>query len=113
MRRSVILFVLAFGLLGSLIAFLIIGLSYGFGGLMQAIAELFGGEGTLARRLVLIAVPLALGAVATVLTLGLRNMVWGRSATTSQALMRWRVALQFIALCLVIRSLSLGQIGGS
>ena len=100
-------YVLAFGLLGRLIAFLIIGLSYGFGGLMQAIAELFGGEGTLARRLVLIAVPLALGAVATVLTLGLRNMVWGRSATTSQALMRWRVALQFIALCLVMAALYL------
>jgi hypothetical protein len=92
---------------GSLIAFLIIGLYYGFGGLTQAIAELFGGEGTLARRLVLIAVPLALAGVATVLTLGLWNMVWGRSAITSQALMRWRVALQFIALCLVMAALYL------
>jgi hypothetical protein len=100
-------YVLAFGLLGSLIAFLIIGLYYGFGGLAQAIAELFGGEGTLAQRLVLIAVPLALAAVATVLTLGLWNMVWGRSAITSQALMRWRVALQFIALCLVMAALYL------
>ena len=52
-------YVLAFGLLGSLIAFLIIGLYYGLGGLTQAIAELFGGEGTLARRLVVIVVPLA------------------------------------------------------
>jgi hypothetical protein len=100
-------YVLAFGLLGSLIAFLIIGLYYGFGGLTQEIAELFGGEGTLARRLVLIAVPLALAAVATVLTLGLWNMVWGRSAITSQALMRWRVALQFIAICLVMAALYL------
>ena len=100
-------YVLAFGLLGSLIAFLIIGLYYGLGGLTQAIAELFGGEGTLARRLVVILVPLALAAVATVLALGLWNMVWGRSAITSQALMRWRVALQFIALCLVMAALYL------
>ena len=92
---------------GVLIAFLIIGLYYGFGGLTQEIAKLFGGEGTLARRLVLIAVPLALAAVATVLTLGLWNMVWGRSAITSQALMRWRVALQFIAICLVMAALYL------
>jgi Hypoxia induced protein conserved region len=48
-----------------------------------------------------------LAAVATVLTLGLWNMVWGRSAITSQALMRWRVALQFIALCLVMAALYL------
>jgi hypothetical protein len=34
-------------------------------------------------------------------------MVWGRSAITSQALMRWRVALQFIALCLVMAALYL------
>jgi hypothetical protein len=38
---------------------------------------------------------------------GLWNMVWGRSAITSQALMRWRVALQFIALCLVMAGLYL------
>jgi Hypoxia induced protein conserved region len=48
-----------------------------------------------------------LAAVATVLTLGLWNMVWGRSAITSQALMHWRVALQFIALCLVMAALYL------
>ena len=90
---------------GSLIAFLIIGLYYGFGELTQSLAAMFAGEGTLAQRLVLIAVPLALLAVATVLALGLWNMVWGRSAVTSQSLMRWRVALQFIALCLVMAAL--------
>jgi hypothetical protein len=100
-------YVLAFGLLGSLIAFLIIGLYYGFGGLTHTIAALFGGEGTLAQRLVLISVPLALAAVATALSLGLWNMVWRRSAITSQALMRWRVAMQFIALCLVMAALYL------
>ena len=70
-------YVLAFGLLGSLIAFLIIGLYYGFGEPMQSLSAMFAGEGTLAQRLVLIAVPLALLAVATVLALGLWNMVWG------------------------------------
>jgi hypothetical protein len=100
-------YVLAFGLLGSLIAFLIIGLYYGFGASTQSVAAMFAGEGTLAQRLILIAVPLALLAVATVLLLGLRNMVWGRSAVTSQRLMRWRVALQFIALCLVMAALYL------
>jgi hypothetical protein len=100
-------YVLAFGLLGSLVAFLIIGLYYGYGALTQAIVALIGGEGTLAQRLVLVAVPLALAAVATVLSLGLWNMVWGRSAVTSQTLMRWRVALQFLALCLVMAALYL------
>ena len=64
-------------------------------------------RGTLAQRLVLIAVPLALLAVATVLLLGLWNIVWGQSAVTSQRLMRWRVALQFIALCLGMAALYL------
>ena len=41
------------------------------------------------------------------LRLACGNMVWGRSAITSQALMRWRVALQFIALCLVMAALYL------
>jgi hypothetical protein len=50
---------------------------------------------------------LALAAVATVLLLGLWNMVWGRSASTSQTLMRWRVVLQFIALWLVMAALFL------
>ena len=100
-------YVLAFGLLGSLIAFLIISLYYGFGALTQPLGAMSAGEGTLAQRLVLVAVPLALLAVATALSLGLWNMVWGRSAVTSQRLMRWRIALQFIALCLVMTALCL------
>jgi hypothetical protein len=84
--------------LGSLIAFLAIGLYYGHGSLAQAISAFFGAKGTLTQRLVLYLVPLALAAVATVLGLGLWNMVGGRNAMTSQSLMRWRVVLQFIAL---------------
>ena len=33
------------------------------------------------------------------------NMVWGQSASVSQKLMRCRVVLQFIALCLVMAAL--------
>jgi hypothetical protein len=51
------------------------------------------------------AIPIALAAVATVLLLGLWNMMRGGSPNTSQMLMRWRVALQFIALCLVMAAI--------
>ena len=42
-------------------------------------------------------VPLAVGAVAIVLLLGLGNMMSGGSPNTSQKLMRLRVLLQFVA----------------
>ena len=48
------------------------------------------------------AVPLALGAVALVLALGLINMMRGGSPNTSQKLMRWRVMLQFVAIVIVM-----------
>jgi hypothetical protein len=51
------------------------------------------------------AIPIALAAVAIVLLLGLWNMMRGGSANTSQLLMRWRVILQFIALCLVMAAI--------
>jgi len=50
-------------------------------------------------------IPLALAAVATVLFLGLWNMLRGGSPNLSQTLMRWRVVLQFIALCLVMAAI--------
>ena len=52
-------------------------------------------------------IPIALAAVATVLLLGLWNMMRGGSPNLSQTLMRWRVALQFIALCLVMAAIYL------
>jgi len=51
------------------------------------------------------AIPVALAAVATVLLAGLWNMMRGGSPNTSQLLMRWRVVLQFIALCLVMAAI--------
>ncbi|HEV3396389.1 MAG TPA: twin transmembrane helix small protein [Xanthobacteraceae bacterium] len=47
-------------------------------------------------------VPIAIGAVAVVLLLGLTNMMRGGSPHTSQRLMRLRVLLQFIALVIVM-----------
>ena len=50
-------------------------------------------------------VPIAIAAVALVLLLGLWNMMRGGSPNLSQTLMRWRVVLQFIALCLVMAAI--------
>jgi Hypoxia induced protein conserved region len=47
-------------------------------------------------------VPLAVGAVALVLLLGLINMMRGGSPNRSQQLMRWRVALQFVAIVIIM-----------
>jgi hypothetical protein len=47
-------------------------------------------------------VPIAIGAVAVVLLLGLGNMMRGGSANTSQRLMRWRVLMQFIAIVVIM-----------
>ena len=51
------------------------------------------------------AVPVAIGAVAVVLLLGLYNMMRGGSANTSQKLMRLRVLLQFIAIIVIMATL--------
>jgi hypothetical protein len=47
-------------------------------------------------------VPVAIGAVALVLLLGLANMLRGGSPNTSQRLMRLRVLLQFIAIVVIM-----------
>jgi hypothetical protein len=47
-------------------------------------------------------IPIAIGAVAVVLVLGLVNMTRGGSPQTSQKLMRWRVLLQFVALVVIM-----------
>lgn len=46
--------------------------------------------------------PVAAGAVAVVLLLGLVNMMRGGSPNTSQKLMRWRVLLQFVAIVIAM-----------
>lgn len=53
--------------------------------------------------------PIAVGAVALVLLLGLFNMVRGGSSSRSQTLMRWRVILQFIAIVVMMGALYFGS----
>jgi hypothetical protein len=54
---------------------------------------------TLLSKLIL---PIAVGAVALVLLLGLINMMRGGSPNRSQKLMQWRVLLQFIAIVITM-----------
>ena len=49
-----------------------------------------------------IILPIAVGAVALVLLLGLLNMMRGGSPNRSQSLMRLRVLLQFVAIVLTM-----------
>ena len=49
-----------------------------------------------------IIVPIAIGAVAIVLLLGLANIMRGGSPNTSQRLMRLRVLLQFVAIVIIM-----------
>lgn len=50
-------------------------------------------------------VPIAIGAVAVVLLLGLINMMRGGSPNTSQKLMRLRVLLQFVAIVVIMATI--------
>jgi len=50
-------------------------------------------------------VPVAIGAVAIVLLLGLANMLRGTSPNTSQKLMRLRVLLQFVAIIIIMAAI--------
>lgn len=50
-------------------------------------------------------VPIAIGAVAIVLLLGLINMMRGGSPNTSQRLMRLRVLLQFVAIIIIMATI--------
>ena len=50
-------------------------------------------------------VPIAIGAVAVVLVLGLINMMRGGSPNTSQKLMRMRVLLQFVAIVVIMATI--------
>jgi uncharacterized membrane-anchored protein len=49
-----------------------------------------------------IILPVAVGAVALVLLLGLLNMMRGGSPNRSQKLMQWRVLLQFVAIVIAM-----------
>lgn len=48
-------------------------------------------------------------AVFVVLLLGLWNMMRGKSSSTSQNLMRWRVGLQFLAIIIILITVYLSR----
>ena len=58
--------------------------------------------GTLLSKIIL---PIAVAAVALVLVMGLVNMMRGGSPNLSQRLMRMRVLLQFVAICITMFAL--------
>jgi Hypoxia induced protein conserved region len=58
--------------------------------------------GTVLAKFIL---PIAVAAVAVVLVMGLVNMMRGGSPNTSQRLMRLRVLLQFVAICITMFAL--------
>jgi Hypoxia induced protein conserved region len=90
-------YVLGFGLAGIVIAFVILGLYFSYSWLTQIISQTpIKFDLTSA---IFLAIPIALAAIVAVLVLGLWNVT---RPETSQNLMRWRVALQFLALCLVM-----------
>ena len=98
-------YVLAFGLAGGIIAFVAVGLYFGYGKLTQTISQMsLPSDPT---TLISYAILIALAAVGTVLLHGLWSMVSGGSLNTIQRVMRWRVVLQFIALCLAMAALYL------
>jgi hypothetical protein len=96
-------YVLAFGLVGSVIAFIGIGLYFGYGTLTQTISEKWSRIDP--TVLASYAVVIALAVAVAVLLLGLWDMLAGGTPNTSQRVMRWRVVLQFIAICLAMASL--------
>ena len=97
-------YVLAFGLAGIIIAFLVIATYFGYGALAEKVSRI---EGLSWRKLLLYAGPVVIAGLAAGILFGLWNMVAGRSEDASQTFMRWRVVLQFIAICLVMAALYL------
>jgi hypothetical protein len=75
-------YVLAFGLAGSIIAFVVIGLYFGYGQLTQMISQTSTQIDP--TTLVSYAIIIALAVAATVLLLGLWDMVSGRSPNTAR-----------------------------
>ncbi len=53
--------------------------------------------------------PIALGAVALALLIGVLNMARNGSSERSQILMRWRVGLQFLAIIIMMSALYLAS----
>jgi hypothetical protein len=98
-------YVLALGLAAGIIAFVAVGVYFGYDKLTETISQT--SLPTNSITLISVVILIGLAAIGTVLLLGLWSMVSGRSLNASQRVMRWRVVLQFIAICLVMTLLYL------
>ena len=98
-------YVLAFGLAGGIIAFVAVGLYFGYGRLTQTLSRTSLPSDL--HTLVFYAILIACAVVGTLLLLALWTRILGGSRNASQRVMRWRVVLQFIVLCLVMAALYL------
>jgi hypothetical protein len=70
--------------------------------LLNARIRLLNRKGRRSNIMATVVVPIAVGAVAVVLVLGLINMLRGGDPNRSQKLMRLRVMLQFVAIVIVM-----------
>jgi Hypoxia induced protein conserved region len=96
-------YVLFFGLAGAILAFIGLAIYLGFDRLQQRISNALAHDpGTLIRKLAPYAAVVVGAVVAAVLLLGLWNMVAGRSESTSQMGMRFRVVAQFVIVCAIM-----------
>jgi len=93
--------------LGTILGILAVSLFYGDAVITPAISVLSAVEGivVLAPDLHVLVLPIAIGAVAFVLLLGLFNMMRGGSPNTSQRLMRLRVLMQFVAIVIAMAAI--------
>ena len=69
----------------------------------------FSKESSLMSTVLYILVLVAMFAVLMVLIRGLFNMMRGGSPNRSQTLMRWRVILQFVAVCVIMGAIWYSQ----
>lgn len=96
-------YVLFFGVAGVIVAFIGLAIYFGLDELQQRISDSFARDpSTLIRDLAPYAAVIVAAVVAAVLLLGLWNMVAGRSDSTSQMGMRFRVVAQFVIICAIM-----------
>lgn len=93
-------YVLFFGLAGAILAFIGLAIYMGFDRLQQRISDALARDpSTLIRDFLPYAAVIVAAVVAIPLLLGLWNMAAGRSESTSQMGMRFRVVAQFVIVC--------------
>jgi hypothetical protein len=100
--------VLLFGLAGTICAFAVLAIYFGFDRLQQRISDALTRDPSMVLQdLAPYAAVIVVAVVAAVILFGLWNLVAGRSESTSQMGMRIRVVSQFVIVCAVMAILYL------